>query len=468
MKIDFLFPVLYNDQDISLCTDFGIWLEKAGATVGFIAHTRYGERELRKRFEHVFFLYEHFDAKQDPTTAEINAIEKKFVLGSMADFVYPEQMVRSARPQADLVRRAVHNFRFLERLFASHEVGMCINNLGPELMRRCMFRFRDIGGPPVVVTDFAPIHGRVTLTTHEVLWDDLPEHLPELTAEQRAKMKAYVAQQTRERKTVAEPMALPIGRENFVNALRYGKRALSERVDFSYSFLLYERAQSIARVRMARLLYETPAKGEPYYFFPLHLMDDSAITIRAPQFQRQEEVVRFIAERVLPWGTTLFVKPHPAAMHAYSYEMLSTIAKIPNVKLIDPRIPAHTLIADANAVIVINSTVGFEALLYGKPVVALGRVFYRGWGVTTDVDQLADLRAAVAKAVASPPDMELVYRFLHACHEATFEAHLTEQTPENLALLTGAIIRKAKSMGLALGPRPSSSEHPTGPLSEST
>lgn len=451
MKLDFLFPVLYSDQDVSLCSDLGVALRKAGVSVGFIAHTRYGERELKERHENVYYLYEDFDPKRDPTSAEINAIEKKYDLGSIYDFVYPEQAVPTAQSQRKLIRRAVHDFRFLEELCTKHQVGMCINNLGPELMRRCMFRFRDKGGPPVVVTDFAPIHGRITLTTHEILWDDLPSELPEITSEQRARMVAYIAEATRERKTFCEPAALPVGAQNFVNAVRYAQRALSERVDFSYPTLLYQRAESLARVRMARLLYEAPVPGEPYYFFPLHLMDDSAITIRAPQFQRQEEVVQYIAERVLPWGTKLYVKPHPAAMHAYSYDMLSRIAKIPNVRLIDARIPAPGLIADSKAVIVINSTVGFEAVLYGKPVIALGKVFYRGWGVTTDVDQLADLRLAVARAVDRPVDMERVYRFLQACFDATFEAHLTDQTPENLKLLTDALVDKARNLGLQIG-----------------
>ena len=142
-------------------------------------------------------------------------------------------------------------------------------------------------------------------------------------------------------------------------------------------------------------------------------------------------------------------------------DMLAKIARIPNVRLIDPRIPAHTLIAASQAVTVINSTVGFEGLLYGKPVIALGRVFYRGWGVTTDVDQLADLRGAIAHAVANPPKMDDIYRFLQACHDATFEAHLTDQSEQNLKLLTGALIDKARAMG-TMPPAPAATKSTNG------
>lgn len=450
MRFDFILPVLYNDQDIALNGDIAEWLSRAGATVGLLAHTRYGERELKKRHAHVFYLYDRYDPKREPRQEEIREIEKKYDLGSLADFVFPEQMVPATEPQPLLFRRALHGFRFLEDFCAAHDVRLFVNNLGPEIIRRCMFRMRDKGGPQSLVQDFAPIHGRIALTTDEVDWDELPMELPTLTEEQRAHMARYVEQATAERKPFTNPQSLTIAPRNLVGAARYARRALTERVDYSLRALVHQRAESLVRVRVARHLYERPVTGERYYFFPLHLMDDSAITIRAPQFQRQEDVVRYMAERVLPVGAKLYVKPHPGAMHAYSYGMLSTIARIPNVRLIDPHVVSHSLIAGAEGIIVINSSVGFESLLYGKPVVTLGRVFYRGRGVTTDVQQLAELPRAVARAVAQPLDMERVYRFLHACHEATYPAHLSQRTPENLERLTHALLTKSAKLGMAV------------------
>jgi hypothetical protein len=450
MKFDFVIPVLYNDHDVAMNGDIAQVLARAGARVALIAHTRYGERELKRRGLDVFFLYEHFEPRRPLVIDDVTAIEKKYELGSLADFVFPEHMVPATNPQPMLFRRAVHGFQWLENFCSSHDVSLFLNNLGPEILRRCMFRLRDKGGPESVVLDFAPIHGRFALTTHEVTWDELPNELPTLTAAERQRMADFVATATAERRPFANPQSLTVAPRNLIGAFRYAQRALTERLDYSLPALFYQRAESVIRVRLGQHLYQRPEPGERFYFFPLHLMDDSAITIRAPQFQRQEDVVRYMAERVVPVGAKLYVKPHPGAMHAYSYTMLSTLAKIPNVRLIDPRVVSHSLIANAEAVIVINSSVGFEALLYGKPVVTLGRVFYRGQGLTTDVDQLAELPRAVADAVRRPTDVERMYRFLHACHEATYPGHLTQRTPENLELLTKALVAKAAKLGRPL------------------
>ncbi len=451
MRFDFVLPVLYDDDDTVWNDGLGTALEKRGAKVGYIAHTRYSERELRKHHEHVTYLYDGFDARKPASLDEMRALELRYDLGSMADFVYPELVSPGAQKQEMLFRRAVHCFHFLESYCAKHDIGAFFNNLGPALIRRCLFRMRDKSYPENLMVDFAPLHGRVAITTQEAAWDELAQDLPALTPEQRAAMILFVENATKEKKSFFAPGSLTLSTKNFINAARYAKRFMSERVDVSFSSLVYQRAESLFRVRAAKLLYATPPTGERYYFFPLHLADDSAITIRAPQFQRQEEIVRYIAERVLPVGVKLYVKPHIAAMHAYSHSMLAGIAKIPNVRLVDARIVAHSLIKTAEAMIVINSTVGFESLLYGKPVVTLGRVFYRGRGLTKDVDQLADLPRAVAEAVASPPDMEHFYRFLHACHEATYPGYTEKVNPENMERIATALMTRAARLGLDVG-----------------
>lgn len=452
MQFDFVLPVVYNDQDIAYNSALAVNLEREGASVALIAHTQKGAAVLRERHSHVFYLYEGFDRSVPADTSTMRALEDRYDLGSFADLVYPEQVVPGAQSQEMLFRRGIHDFRFLEDLCTRHDVRMFVNNLGPELLRRCMFRLRDKGGPQNIVFDFAPIHGRFVLTTDEVIWDELPKELPTLTAEQRARMVTFVRDATAARKAFADPAALTLGFRNVVNAARYVKQLASEPLDLSLSALVRQRFDSLVQVRAARMLYERPPGGEDYYFFPLHIADDSAITVRAPQFQRQQELVRFISERVLPVGTKLYVKPHPAALHAYPYAVLSEIASTPNVRLIDPRIVAHDLIRESRALIVINSTAGFEALLYGKPVVSVGNVFYRGFGLTTDVGAVSELPQAVVRAVRNPPDMERTYQFLHACHEATYPGALTTNTPENVALQTAAVLEKARKLRLGIEP----------------
>jgi capsular polysaccharide export protein len=451
MHFDFVIPVMYTDDDVDYYHDLVGLLGQHGARAAFIAHTQRGHDRLREKgHEHVYYLYEGFDARKTPTVEEMTELEQRYQLGSMTDHVFPEEMMSGAQKRPLLLKRAVHTFRFLERFFAEHTASMFINNVGPELIRRSMVRLFEMGVTTNLVVDFAPIRGRVALTTSEVLWDDMPKTLPELGPKDREAMEAFLTHVTTERKMFTGPSPLGLKPKNFVNAARYAAQALQERFDPALGSLVRERGERVVRRVVNQRFYQKP-RAENYVFFPLHLADDSAITIRAPQFQRQENLVAYVAERALPIGTKLYVKPHLGAMESYSIEMIRKIAKIPGVRVIDPRTNSHELIRGAQAMLVVNSTVGFESLFYQKPVVVLGRVFYRGYGVTTDVENLGDLRLAMMKAMSTPVDREKVLRFFLACHQATYPGILYRRTPENLADLSAAILDKMKRLGHTVG-----------------
>jgi hypothetical protein len=447
MRYDFVLPVFYSPEGADFIGGIARHLRAKGATAAVLTHNRY----LRKRLEQLghgdlFDVYDGFDPKHAPSIGEQRRAEERLGIASLHDLVFPEAMMPGARPIPQLVRRAVHDVRFLEQFLEQHEVRFFVNDVGPELLRRCMFRLRDRGGPENLLLDFAPIPKRIAITTHEVFWDDLPNDLPELDAVAREVAEGLRRDALERRKPFAAPTQLTFKGRNLVNAAKYMWVALRERNDFSLSDLFTQRAESFVRIALNDRVYVQPVPDEEFFFFPLHLADDSAITVRAPQFQQQEDIIRHIAERALPAGTCLYVKPHPGAMHAYSVEMIRKLAKIPRVKVIDPRINSHALIAAARLVIVINSTVGFESLLYGKPVVSLGRVFYRGRGLTIDVENAADLVPAVARGLSFQPSSERFLQFLHACYAATYPGRLNDRSEENLELLADALLDKASRL----------------------
>jgi hypothetical protein len=452
MHFDFLIPVFYTDDDIEYYDDVAERLRRKGCSVAFVAHLRYGYDRLRSKYEHVYYLYEDYDPTREPTAEEMNALERRYGFGSMHDHVFPEEQFPAAERHEDLLRRAVYIFGWVERFLARHTVSMFVNNVGPELIRRCFSRISDAGGPVNLIMDFAPIRGRIALTTSDYTWDELPAELPELSEEERAEMQAFADRIRGEKRMFTKPSPLNIKPRNFVNAGKYLWRArLEPRLDYRMPLVFGERAMRLVRRAINPRFYHPPVPGERYVFFPLHLADDSAITIRAPQFQRQENLVAYIAERALPAGVTLYVKPHLGAMESYSVEMISRLARIPNVRLIDPRTHSHDLIKGAESMVVINSTVGWESLFYQKPVVVLGRVFYRGRGVTVDVENLTDLRAGLQRALAEPPSWERILRFFHACHLATQPGVLYVRTDENLELLANGLIAKAERLGIVIG-----------------
>lgn len=95
-------------------------------------------------------------------------------------------------------------------------------------------------------------------------------------------------------------------------------------------------------------------------------------------------------------GSPVVVKTHPDVVAGRKHGHFS------GAQLADPRVflegsgghPA-ALLEHASAVYVVTSQLGFEALLWGKPVHCFGQPFYAGWGLTHDLLPPPPRRAAL-------------------------------------------------------------------------
>lgn len=114
---------------------------------------------------------------------------------------------------------------------------------------------------------------------------------------------------------------------------------------------------------------------EKFFLYPLHLHPESTTSVQAPHYINEEETIQNIAIN-LPFGHYLYVKDHPSNVGNNNAAFYKRITKIPNVKLISFKEDTKQLIPAAQGVITLTSTVGFEALILNKPVIALGDVFY--------------------------------------------------------------------------------------------
>jgi hypothetical protein len=100
-----------------------------------------------------------------------------------------------------------------------------------------------------------------------------------------------------------------------------------------------------------------------YILIPLQLARDTAILWDSPYFKTMESLVDFAAS--VYSAKQLIVKTHPLALRPFKTTHL-------NVRIVEDDITTPTLLAHAERVIGINSTTLLEALLFLKPVAALG------------------------------------------------------------------------------------------------
>ena len=141
-----------------------------------------------------------------------------------------------------------------------------------------------------------------------------------------------------------------------------------------------------------------PHAGEPYVLVVDQTRGDASIRCGLADersFQRMLEAAldEHPRHRVL-------LKVHPdvvAGRKRGHFESLGAAASRISVLATDAHPPS--LLEPAQAVYTVTSQMGFEALLWGKPVRSFGMPFYAGWGLTTD-DLPAPARRVMPRPVA--------------------------------------------------------------------
>ena len=105
-----------------------------------------------------------------------------------------------------------------------------------------------------------------------------------------------------------------------------------------------------------------------YILFPLQTEAESSLSIDAPLFTNQIEIIKLLSKSI-PTDYKLLVKEHPAQI-SRSWRDIDTYKKIldiPKVIPIHPEADSRNFIKKSSLVIAISSTVALDALFYEKP-----------------------------------------------------------------------------------------------------
>lgn len=145
--------------------------------------------------------------------------------------------------------------------------------------------------------------------------------------------------------------------------------------------------------RFNKQIFEFP-REEDFVLFPVHFQPEASTMVQAPFFENQVAIIENIA-RTLPIGVMLYVKDHYAAIGSKELEFYRQIKRLPNVRLINPYVDSHSLIKKSKIVITITGTVGWEAILYDKPVIVFGDVFYDVYSKVVKVTDYTKLSDAI-------------------------------------------------------------------------
>ena len=133
-------------------------------------------------------------------------------------------------------------------------------------------------------------------------------------------------------------------------------------------------------------------KNEKFVYFPLSVEPERTLSIGAPFYMNQLEIIRNVA-RSIPVDYKLYVKEHMAMKYRHwrPISYYKTIMDLPNVTLIHPSLDNVELIKNCSIVFVITGTAGLEAAYYGKPSIIFGHTSYDSLPSVHKIENLEDL-----------------------------------------------------------------------------
>lgn len=162
--------------------------------------------------------------------------------------------------------------------------------------------------------------------------------------------------------------------------------------------------------------------NEKFVYFSLGLEPERTISIPAPFYSNQLEVIKNIA-RSLPIEYQLFVKEHPMQKVrgwreiAYYKEILD----MPNVQLIHPSVTNEEITKKSSLVTAIVGTSTLESAIFGKPSIVFGKVIHSNLPSVFSVKNLEELPAIIKKALETKVEMKDVNKFVNIIIKNSFD-----------------------------------------------
>jgi len=445
----FLFATLQHRE-----SDFygrvGRALGARGHEVSHVTYSRRAARVLRRRGLDAHCLPDLMKEELPASWRDLEAqIVREHPIASLGDVYRTDPPYRHGDSPERCAERTVQQFVATQRLFGRLRPDLVVPEVGSESMR-------------TVVHLVGTAQGATTLFLMYTLFDDplrlyadtldapivSKDELRPLSRDEETELDEFIARYRRRDQPIRQYRAASLSRGRLSAAARHvAVKALWDRDNLYLTpgTWLARDLRARARVSRAERIYSRDVPSHEYMYFPLQVADDYKLIRLRPECADQEAIVERIVE-ALPPGVDLVVKEHPMSIGRNSVRMLRRMASHSRAHLVEPRTSTLELIERSAGVVTISSTVGLEALMFGRPVMTLGRPFYSGYGTTLDTDWPGPLSDALRGVRDFRPDRELVRRFMHAAKRRCYPGApvRVDDSDENALRLATTLDRTAR------------------------
>lgn len=185
---------------------------------------------------------------------------------------------------------------------------------------------------------------------------------------------------------------------------------------------------------------------ERYFLMPLHRFEEwSNYAFMGLGFSDQLGLVGQVSQ-CLPPEAWLYVKEHTGGFGEKPLSFYRQLKSCRQVRMLSPYEDTFSLISGAEAIVTLGSTMGFEAILMGKPVILLGEPWYRNFPGVHKADRPETIALLMQKAphFTVPTDEEklrMVYALLDISFEGVSDIQRGSLGPENISRLAKRLHR---------------------------
>ena len=207
------------------------------------------------------------------------------------------------------------------------------------------------------------------------------------------------------------------------------------------------------RKKIWQLAGQKFAPGQKYLFYPMHAPGEDTVIVRGFPHLDEVSLIKIIAMS-LPTDYKLYVKEHPGWEGWHTLCELNRIKEIDEVRLIESTTNSHNVIEHAACCVVLNSSVWFESLMLGKPVICLGSGIFSGLGVVDEVADVRMLDQRIAALVGTTPERKGLDRFLTAMWNLSYDGvyHYTHDRSDLTRKLYDALIAHVRKLDVLANP----------------
>lgn len=164
-----------------------------------------------------------------------------------------------------------------------------------------------------------------------------------------------------------------------------------------------------------------PQLNVNYAFYAMHMQPEKTTLPLGEEMDHLLTSISIISN-ALPEGWKLYVKEHPnqfnfkkvANVNFRDETFYSALNRFDNITLVSINFPSKQLIKNAQIVATLTGTVGWEALLAGKPVLIFGDAYYKACKAVRYISDISSCKAAIKElSLMTPNDISReLYRYL--------------------------------------------------------